>query len=186
MEWFRAIHIGWHSPFLDPIFLVLSYLGLGEVEGLIAIGLILNKGTKKYGIPLLITVLATFITAQVPKRLLPRDRPSVLAFAHPQEAWLANSFPSGHTTCSFAFAFMVLFLTMGTKRVWIGWVSLLVALFIGISRIYRGVHWPSDVIAGFFFGCATAALVYLLMRVKEEVDSGPVPAPLTPEEGLES
>ena len=166
MECFRAIHIGWHSPILDPIFLVLSYLGLGEVLGFIAIGLILNKGTRQYGIPLLITDLATFITSQAPKKLLPRDRPSVLAFSHPQEAWLANSFPSGHTTASFAFAFMIVFMTMGSKRAWVGWLSLVIALLIGISRIYRGVHWPSDVVAGMFFGCASAAIVYLVMNFR--------------------
>lgn len=163
MDWFRAIHIGWHSPILDPIFLVFSYLGLGGVEGLFAFLLILFSRFRRFGIPLLITVLATIISSQLPKHIIPRDRPSVLGFSHPQEAWVANSFPSGHTTCSFAFAFMVLFLTMGTRRAWVGYVGLVVAFLIGISRIYRGVHWPSDVIAGIFFGCATAAVVYLIM-----------------------
>ncbi len=163
MDWFRAIHVGWHSPILDPIFLVFSYLGLGEVEGIFAILLIFFPRTRRFGIPLLITVLTTIISSQLPKHLIPRDRPSVLGFSHPQEAWMAHSFPSGHTTCSFAFAFMLLFLVMGTRRAWVGYVGLVVALLIGISRIYRGVHWPSDVIAGIFFGCATAAIVYLIM-----------------------
>ena len=176
MEWFRAIHVGWHSPYLDPIFLIFSYLGLGEVEAFIAIGLILYRETRKYGIPLLITVLATIISTQLPKKLMPRDRPSVLSISHPQEAWLANSFPSGHTTCSFAFAFMVVFMTMGSKRAWVGYVCLLTAFLIGISRIYRGVHWPTDVIGGFFFGCATAAIVYLIMAFFEKFKS-PHPQP---------
>lgn len=164
MEWFKAIHLGWHSRVLDPFFTFFSYLGLGEVEGFIAIGLIIYKKTRAYGVPLLITVLSTIITSQLPKHLIPRDRPSWLAIAHPQEAWLANSFPSGHTTASFAFAFMLLFLTMGTKRAWIGWAALPTALLVGISRIYRGVHWPSDVVAGIFFGCITASLVWLVMH----------------------
>jgi undecaprenyl-diphosphatase len=168
MDWFRAIHIGWHSPILDPIFLVLSYMGLGQVEGLFAILLYCFPRTRRFGLPLLITVLATLISSDLTKKLIPRDRPSVLGFSHPQEPWLGNSFPSGHTTCCFAFAFMVMFMTMGTRRAWAGWVALMVAFLIGLSRIYRGIHWPSDVIAGIFIGCATAAIVYLIMDWVQE------------------
>ncbi|MEA2552522.1 MAG: hypothetical protein QOJ65_698 [Fimbriimonadaceae bacterium] len=163
VEWFRAIHVGWHGPVQDAIFLVLSYLGLGQVLFFIAMGFLLFRKTRYYSLPLLVTVLASSILAQVPKRLIPRERPSNLAFTNPQEAWLHNSFPSGHTTSAFAFAFMMVFLTYGTKRAWAGWVSLLLACLIGISRIYRGIHWPSDVLAGAFFGCITAAVVFLIL-----------------------
>src|SRR5207302_10035676 len=98
--------------------------------------------TRAYGIPLLIAVLSSVVTTQGPKFLFQRDRPSLLAFSHPEEPIFRTfSFPSGHTTVSFAFAFMLLFLTMGTKRAWIGWAALATALLIGISRLYRGVDW---------------------------------------------
>lgn len=163
MEVFRTIHLGWHSPVLDFVFLIFSYLGLGQVQALVAIGLLFRRDARYYTLPLLVTVLASSLTSQIPKKILNRDRPSFLAISHPQEAWLHYSFPSGHTTSSFAFAFMALFLTVGTRRSWIGWSTLGVAMLVGISRIYRGVHWPSDVIAGMFFGCATAAVVYLAL-----------------------
>lgn len=163
MEVFRAVHVGWHSPALDVVFLVFSYLGLGQVEALFAIALLFRRDTRYYTLPMVLTVLASSFSAQIPKHLLDRERPSRLAFAHPQEAWVANSFPSGHTTSAFAFAFMALFLTMGTKRAWVGWWCLAFAVMVGISRIYRGVHWPSDVIAGICFGCITAAGVYFAL-----------------------
>lgn len=163
MDWFRAIHVGWHSTFLDPIFLFFSCLGLGEFESLIALSFLFFRKTRLYVLPLLVTLIGSSLATQIPKHYIIRERPSNLAFAHPQEAWLHDSFPSGHTTSSFAFAFMLLFITHGTKRAWAGWLSLFLALMIGISRIYRGVHWPSDVIAGIFFGCATAAICYLIL-----------------------
>jgi undecaprenyl-diphosphatase len=163
LEWFQAIHVGLHRPWLDPIFLVLSYLGLGQVQAVIAIGLLFSPKTKMYTLPLLWTLIVCSLAAQIPKHLIERDRPSRLVFAHPQEAWLANSFPSGHTTSAFGFAFVLLFVTVGTRRAWIGWTSRAIAALVGLSRIYRGVHWPSDVIAGMFFGAASATLVFLVL-----------------------
>jgi len=161
---FRAINIGWHNPVLDVIFAIFSYVGLGGVLAVIAIAMLFFRQTKHYTLPLLCTLLLASITSQVPKRIFERDRPSILNFAHPQEQIYANSFPSGHTTSSFAFAFMIFFLTFGTKRSWAGWMCLVLAALVGLSRIYRGVHWPSDVIAGIFDGCATAAITYLVLN----------------------
>ena len=180
MDWFRAIHIGWHRPYLDPIFHALSVIGLGEVETLIAISLLFFRKTRMYALPLLVVLLASSLTSQIPKRLILRDRPSLLLIAHPQELWRYNSFPSGHATSAFACAFMMLFITFGTKRGWIGWCSLLLALLIGISRIYRGVHWPTDVLAGIFVGCFTAAVCYLILdRIGKITDLDQPEATLT-------
>lgn len=163
MEAFRAIHVGWHSPVLDILFLVFSYIGLGQVQAIVAIALLFRRDSRYYVLPLLATLLGAFFSSQIPKKLLERERPSNLLIATPQESWLANSFPSGHTTSAFAFAFMLLYITWGTKRAWIGILALSCAVMVGLSRIYRGVHWPSDVIAGACFGCATAGVVYLLL-----------------------
>lgn len=163
LDWFQAIHVGLHRAWLDPVFLVFSYLGLGQIQAAIALLLLFRRATRMYTLPLLWTLLVSSLAAQIPKHLIERDRPSRLIFSHPQEAWLANSFPSGHTTSAFAFAFMVLFVTVGTRRAWVGWVSLFMAVLVGISRIYRGVHWPTDVIAGLFLGAASAAVVYLVL-----------------------
>jgi len=162
---FRAIHQGWHQPWLDPFFLVLSYSGLGQVQALFALLFLRKKDTKYFTLPLLATILISgLVVAQGLKQILERDRPSNLAYALPQEAWLTNSFPSGHTTTSFAVATMLVLLTYGTRREWYGAVAFLWAVLVGISRIYRGVHWPTDVLAGLFAGILAAALTYLLLN----------------------
>jgi undecaprenyl-diphosphatase len=143
----------------------LSYSGLSQVQALFALLLLRWQNTKALVMPLLVTILVAGIpVAQGLKRLLPRDRPSNLFFAQPQEQWLANSFPSGHTTTAFAFATMLFLTTRGTQKQWIGWLAIVWAILVGISRIYRGVHWPSDALGGACAGIFSACAVYLILR----------------------
>jgi membrane-associated phospholipid phosphatase len=76
------------------------------------------------------------------------------------------SFPSGHSLASFAiwgfFAWWIV--SVHPRNVWrwlLGALGILVAVMIALSRLYLGVHWPTDVLAGFFLGfgwVATCAL----------------------------
>jgi undecaprenyl-diphosphatase len=163
LNWFREIHVGWKNPFLDVVFTFFSYAGLGVSLAIISLVLLLFRASKHFSLPLVATILLSLATSQIPKRLMPRDRPSLLDISNPQEALYFNSFPSGHTTTSFACAFMIFFITFRTRHAWIGWLCLGCAFLVGLSRIYRGVHWPSDVIAGTFNGCATAAIAFLVL-----------------------
>ncbi len=119
---------------------------------------------RYYVLPLLATLVAGgVVLAQGLKQLLPRDRPSNLAFAVPQEEIFARSFPSGHSATSFSLAFMLWLLTRKTEYAWTGKAALAWAVLVGLSRIYRGVHWPTDVVAGAFGGMFAAAAVYLVL-----------------------
>jgi membrane-associated phospholipid phosphatase len=192
-EVFRAIHVGLHREWLDPVFWIITSTGLGWVQALailtypLLFGLRAHYGKPAkwhhavfllvgaafrcwrnpvyYAGPLLATVAVSglFFAQGVKRFIAPRERPSMLEYAAPQEGFFHNSFPSGHTTTSFALAFMLVFLTRGTDRRWIGNAALVWALLVGISRIYRGVHWPSDVLGGLFFGLAAACLVQLVL-----------------------
>lgn len=164
METFRAIHVGMHRDWLDPLFWMLSYSGLGQVQAIAALCLIFFRAARAYVLPLLLTLLIAGVpVSQGVKHLMGRERPSLLAISHPQEDFLYNSFPSGHSTTSFGLAFMLWLLTRKKDHAWIGQAALVWAALVGISRVYRGVHWPTDVLGGAFGGLFSAALVYLVL-----------------------
>ncbi len=161
---FRAINIDLHRSWLDPFFAFFSYLGLGQICGAACLLFAFSKSTRRFVLPLLIAdAVGGFLVADVLKILFPRDRPSHLSFAIREEPHLASSFPSGHTTTAFAIAAMMWFLTRETPRASWGWISLVAAGLVGVSRIYRGVHWPTDVVAGIMCGIGTACTLYLLL-----------------------
>lgn len=165
MDGFRAIHIGLHQKWLDPIFFVITGTGLGWVQLLLILTLLRGKVTKMWVFPLLLTLLVSgFVVADGIKLFIARDRPSNLAFTILQdESAFAKSFPSGHTSTSFGLAFMLLLLTWRRENAWVGWTALLWACLVGVSRIYRGLHWPTDVLGGVFVGALSAGFVYLLL-----------------------
>ncbi|MCY6371986.1 phosphatase PAP2 family protein [Clostridium ganghwense] len=66
------------------------------------------------------------------------------------------SFPSGHTTAAFSMA-----ITTALFYPSIAIVSIVLACSVGISRMYLGVHYPTDVLAGSFLGTLSSILVYL-------------------------
>ncbi|MDB5944146.1 MAG: superfamily protein [Ramlibacter sp.] len=117
------------------------------------------------------TAASTELMVQVLKRTLGRDRP--LAMYQGVEQY---SFPSGHATISaVVLACLAFLLTRGQSRRWriaIGATAAVYVALVGFSRLYLGAHWMSDVLGGFSFGLAAAALsamVYTQHRVQEPV-----------------
>lgn len=95
-----------------------------------------------------------------------RERPDIVDHGM---ATFTASFPSGHALLSAA-----ILLTNGgllafaartrNERIVIGVAAVLLTTLVGLSRIFLGVHWPSDVIAGWLFGTVWASLTLLLAR----------------------
>lgn len=186
---YRAIHIGLHRDWLDPLFWIVSSSGLGWVQAIVVLilpvlashrrGELLHPGRSLFrgawqswrdpiylvG-PMLFAIAFSglVLSGVLKKMLIERERPSNFSFAHPQETFYYNSFPSGHTTTTFAVAFMLLFVTWDTPHRRWGRGAMVWACLVGFSRIYRGVHWPTDVLGGVFAGLVSACLAYLLAR----------------------
>ena len=113
------------------------------------------------------TVLLAFVSSEGLKMVYSRPRPDLV----PHGSFVySGSFPSGHSTLSAA-TFLTLAMLIaslepsrGTKRMVFILAGMLV-LGIGFSRVYLGVHWPSDVLAGWSLGAAWALAAWMaLMR----------------------
>ncbi len=110
--------------------------------------------------------LGGLLVGSVMKHAFARPRPSVVP--HLTDV-LTASFPSGHSMYS-----TVVYLTLGTlltrvapewrTKLYIISVSVVLILLIGISRVYLGVHYPTDVLAGWMAGLAWALFCWLLAR----------------------
>lgn len=97
---------------------------------------------------------ASVVTA-VLKRLVERNRPDVFQWLTPESGY---SFPSGHATASMALALAVVTLTWNRRGRWaIAVVAIGAAVLVGASRIYLGVHYPSDVAAGWIVAAGSIA-----------------------------
>lgn len=144
---------------LDKIFLV--FTNLGNAANTVAICLLMigigNTFVRKVGIQALIVLIVSHIIVQVLKRTVTRERPKdvltdLYTFKLPLDRY---SFPSGHTTAVFAIATTVS-LYIPALAIFI----IPVAMLVGLSRIYLGVHYPSDVIIGIMIAVTTSLLFF--------------------------
>lgn len=150
-----------HNPFLDRIMPFITKLGnAGLIWIIISIIFIGNKKYRKAGILALCSLMIGFLLGEVLlKNIIARPRPFVgmpnIELLIPKPS--TYSFPSGHTTSSFAavgaFAKMI-----DNKRVMIPLIVL--AFLIAFSRLYLMVHYPSDVLGGIVLGLISANVAY--------------------------
>ncbi len=134
------------------------------LPAILAIALVLFIARKReFIIPFIATVAGAEIITFFGKILSHRDRPLSAVF-HATDF----SFPSGHATIAVAlygYLAFILIRICGDRYKWpISILACLVALLIGFSRLYLGVHYLSDVLAGFLIGLT--ALVVGIRYVK--------------------
>lgn len=107
-------------------------------------------------------VLARFIITEIIRWLWLRPRPFVLEQVNlllPHR--LTGSFPSGHAAFFFALSLSVYFYN---KKA--GILFFIASALIGISRVFSGLHWPSDIIVGAVVGLFSAWLLHKLFKKK--------------------
>lgn len=156
---FRIINdIAGHLNWLDW-FMVFSAEWLGYLMILFVLWLALKHKSDLKKIIILSVgsgIMARFIFAEAIRYFLYSPRP-FLILENVKQLIIhdpTSSFPSGHASFYFALATGIYFIDKRT-----GLWFLVLAGLIGFSRIYVGVHWPLDVVAGAILGWATAVLV---------------------------
>ena len=156
---FRLANGVWVSPLLDFLMPSLSLAGdYGAIWLLLlaAIAAFGKRAGRRMALAGLVALTLGFLCSDVIKELTARPRPFLtLAHAHllvsAPHSW---AFPSGHTTSSFAAASGASLSArrlLGKVPAW-GWGMLALAVAVSYSRLYVGVHWPTDVLAGVGLG----------------------------------
>jgi undecaprenyl-diphosphatase len=156
-EHFEHWIVGQRVSWLNWFFIGLSWIGTSGAVWL-AIALVLTVLWRRPSIfaTVLVADLAADLLAELGKVIVHRHRP----FEHQLgPASSAHSFPSGHTATSFACATV---LSSVAPR-WRAPFFVLAAL-IGLSRVYNGMHYPTDVLAGAVLGVLTALLLLAAVR----------------------
>ncbi len=152
---------------LNPIVLFLTSLGnAGVIWILLAAILLLQKKYQKTGVSMAISLLIGFlITNLLLKNWVCRPRPyNMIPELHALVTANDWSFPSGHSTCSMAGA-VSMFLGLPKKM---GVPALILGALICLSRLYVGVHYPTDVLCGAAIGVLAAVCAFRITRnVKE-------------------
>lgn len=157
------------SPTLDRFFVVVSALGYqwGVVPAdiVLTLGLLVARRWREAtfaGVSLGGSTLLNMAT----KQFFQRDRPALWESIAPEHTF---SFPSGHAMGSATLAMVVVLLCWHTRFRWpVVAFAVLFALTVGASRIYLGVHYPSDILGGWAAGIAWVSGVYLVLyRIRE-------------------
>lgn len=136
--------------------------------GVAGIAWLIGAGKRSEAAGIALSLIGSSVIDGLLKHWIARPRPDLV----PHLVQVSNaSFPSGHAMISSA-VYLTLALMLAESMPRDGWrgragrVAVvaffsLIAVLIGMSRVYLGVHWPSDVLAGWCFGTAWALLVWM-------------------------
>jgi len=148
----------------DRLFLLFSALGYAYGVVPVDIALVLLFALRRRYRESVFAAVATGgsgLLNVVAKQVFARERPSLWESIAPEHNY---SFPSGHAMGSMTLAMVLVLLAWPTRWRWPVVVAMAVFVpMVGLSRVYLGVHYPSDILAGWAAASAWAVGVYLLV-----------------------
>ena len=140
-------------------------------------GICFAKSSLRFrGFATLLGMSAGVLLVELIKQTVARERPNIVPWAVPDSTITSLSFPSGHASNNALFIVLVLSIlatVVRNKRLWwlLASTGFMWVLAMGVSRIYLGVHWPTDVIAGWCIGGLIGMSVHDCMRSRPSLDS---------------
>lgn len=150
---FRGINRYFKQRMLNMFFRTITHIGGATCTiSLVSILFLFTDGfIKQTAMASALSLLLSHIPVQILKKFYPRKRPylAIDNVNYPLNPLADHSFPSGHTTAIFSVIIPFLLYDMTA-----GFLLLPIAICVGISRIYLGLHYPSDVLAGMCLGIA--------------------------------
>ena len=154
------------SDFVTPIAKFITNFGGAIFLSIATVMLFLFIKNKKIGLSIISNIVIITVLNQLLKRILQRPRPTEFRLVEEK----GYSFPSGHSMVSMAFyGYLIYLIYRYIKNKYVKWtlitiLSILICL-IGISRIYLGVHYTSDVLGGFLL--SISYLVVYISSIKK-------------------
>ncbi|MAM60675.1 phosphatase PAP2 family protein [Maritimibacter sp. UBA3975] len=157
------------GPQVEVVMRDITALGGVTVLTLVTVAALVHlvlRGRRGAALFLAIAVLGGRALSHVAKAGFDRPRPDLVP--HGVEVATA-SFPSGHSMMA-AVTYLTLAVMLArlegrrSIRAFYAVAAVLLTLSVGVSRVYLGVHWPSDVLAGWTLGAAWALIVWLVAR----------------------
>lgn len=165
--------ISMRSDFFTPIVKAITHFGDAKTIIFLCAFMLLWKKTRfEFGLPISCTALITVSIQSLLKSAVARQRPPVESFLIEQGGY---SFPSGHSCSSFVFYgfLFYMFFHMPVENVVekaVTYFVLAVPFAVGFSRIYLGVHYPTDVLAGQCLGLGILMIeISTFRKIKYEI-----------------
>jgi len=161
----QAVHRATVPAFVDRAFLILPWFGTNITLlplSLIAAVWLVRHGYRRVAVHLIVLQIGTLTLSAVLKGFYDRPRPTLWE-QRGQFAWA--SYPSGHAIASVAVPFTIAII-LWRMRGW-RWPFALAGAMLMVnsySRLYLGVHWPSDVIAGVLMGAMWLLVTLIAFR----------------------
>ena len=159
-EGLRAQIMSWQRPLLDAVLGAISEIGWFRIAApttTAVVILLAVLGLRRQALILGAAALSGYGLSQALKALIERPRPALGAEQFAALGVDTFAFPSGHAQSSTIFyGFLGYLIWQHAQRPWLRRLGLGVMLtmivLVGLSRVYLGVHWPSDVAGGFIIG----------------------------------
>lgn len=157
-------------------FTALGSMGVLTLMTLAVVGFLFVARSPRAAVAVGVAVGGGILISSLLKSSFDRPRPDLVPHG---SVVYTSSFPSGHSMMAAA-----VFLTLGTMlarvlpdmrlRAYVLSVCIVVSVLVGISRVYLGVHWPTDVLAGWLLGASWALLCGVVMwrlQVNDKVEA---------------